>query len=99
MNRQHIVKTKKWTFPRDDQDNRIAGWFIDDAVYFVTPNVRGMGSLTLHTISPNGEVNPSVLVRGIGYDDQDAEYHEFVVLDGWDSRYEKRAGEELPVLR
>ena len=98
MKRKHIAKTENWKYPKDKEGNRVAGWFIDpkDGVFFITPNVRGMGRLTLHTIDNNGEVNASVLVRGVGYDGKDAEYHEFVILDDWDSSYHKDAGKVMP---
>jgi len=49
-------------------------------VYICTPGGY-FGSLRNHTISDNGEVNPSVLIiRG----DKEV-YHAWVVLDGWDS--------------
>ena len=108
--RKVIAKIEPFTFPKDEQGNHLAGWFIaqveneGEEVYFVAPNVRGVGRLTNHTIEPSGEVNASVLIKGVGYEDdengnpKDAEYHEFVVLDGWDDHYRKDSGKGSPTF-
>ncbi len=108
--RKLIAKCEPFTHPRDKDGNRIAGWFIGTAdevegeqVFFVAPNVAGMGRLTNHSIDRNGEVNASVLVKGVPAEWNGktrnvdlAEYHEFIVLEDWDKDYIKKAGVGKP---
>jgi hypothetical protein len=42
-----------------------------------------LGNLARHGVHANGEVYPSVLVSG-GDPAKDVEWHDWVVLDGWD---------------
>lgn len=88
MDRKHLPKVEPWTYPET------GGWFLDteidkegntlgEVVMILVPTVHGYGNIANHSVDRNGEVNASVLLRG-AKDGVDAEYHEWVVLDGWD---------------
>lgn len=92
--RKHIPRINPYSFPDTD------GWFLANAegglvVLFRAVGIKGYGKLTPHSIDANGEVNASVLIRGVNDAGEPSEYHEFVTLDDWDNRMTKKAGDEF----
>ncbi len=100
MERKHLPKIKEFTNPIT------GGWYIGkgdqhipelkgDMVYIIVPNIQGAGRLTNHSIERDGEVNASVLQKGVNKKGEDVEYHEFVILDDWDNKMSKEAGKQF----
>lgn len=95
MARTVLPKIETWTFPDS------GGWCLirdqavgADRVYVLAPKasgVSGYGRISLHSIDSSGEVNASLLMR----DGNGHEFHEFVVLEGWDPSTYKLAGDEF----
>jgi hypothetical protein len=97
MERKIIAKSQPRTFLVNNKGERIACWFIEnDEVYIIPDSVRGWGSLRNHSINEYGQVDPSVLIKGMSSnnDDNEAEYHEYVILDDWNPNCYKIAEEQ-----
>lgn len=98
MNRVHIQKAEDAYSEKDGQtlisnahpENESFWCLHEGEVYMHCVGVWGLSALTNHSIESNGEVNASVLST----DGTGAEYHEFVILDGWNPSMYKIAGEK-----
>jgi hypothetical protein len=106
--------------PRLTDFDQPSGWYFEDEgcgkpfvenpdgsmVVFKCPNCHMHGSLRLHNVDANGEVNASVGCNGKKKVQQapnewarvPCDYHEYVILDEWPTNCAKLAGELVRVV-
>jgi len=101
MARYHLKKLPEDSF---DDPNTGGGWIVHKEVSYEKDEYLGhymmmrcpkclqLAGLELHSIEPNGEVNASILCN-CRTKDGECGWHEWAVLDEWDSRWRKNAGD------